>query len=44
MLQAPLPLAIAVQLHQPEHTDAADANAGEDAIRNLQEEMTVGVA
>ena len=46
MLQAPLPLAGAVQLHQPENANAADANAGKDAVRHLRtpERTTVGAA
>ena len=36
MPQAPLPLAGAVQLHQPEHANAADADASQDAVGNLR--------
>jgi hypothetical protein len=36
MLQAPLPLACAVQLHQPENANAADADASQDAIGDLR--------
>jgi hypothetical protein len=36
MPQAPLLLAFAVQLHQPENANAADADAGKDAVGNLR--------
>ncbi len=34
-LEAALPLLLAVQAHHPEHSDAADADEGQDAVRNL---------
>jgi hypothetical protein len=35
--QATLPLPFAMQLHQPENTNAADADAGQDAVGHLRE-------